>query len=321
MAKWIKNILGIVIVLFLLWYLSRHWDKIKALLRLSPTELVIIYLITFLSILNGSYIVQCLLNTLKVRTFFWDMVLLHNATYLLNYVPMKFGTVFRANYLKRRYGLSYAHFGTFFVYLTLLMAAAASAVGLVVLVTVYGLAGYETKVLSAAFLGILVLSIFFAFIPLPIPTGSDKWSTAIRSFLTGRHQVSHNKFALLVSLAFLAVNFIIASVRLGIIYKSMGQSVHPAGFLVLGALAYVTMFVNLTPGSLGMRELVLGAGAVVLGISPEVGILAAMIDRAIALSWSFVIGGGCAAWLLRKSPADFREAKSQAADEKSLASQ
>jgi len=73
------------------------------------------------------------------------------------------------------------------------------------------------------------------------------------------------------------------------------------GYLILGALGYVVLFVGLTPGSLGVRELVLGLGAVVLGIPLEVGILAAMIDRAIEISYTFVVGGGCAIWLWRKS--------------------
>jgi len=309
MTKWIRNILGIVIVIFLLWYLSKHWDKIKVLLKLSTTELLIIYVISFLGTLNSGYIVRRLLNTLEVKTFFWDMVLLQNATYLLNYVPMKFGTVFRANYLKRHYGLSYAHFGTFFVYLTLLMTATASVVGLVVLVAIYGIAGYGMKVLSLVFFGLLAFSVFFAFIPLPIPTGSNRLSTTVRNFLTSRNQVAGNKRALAVCTAFLAGNFILSSVRLGIIYNSMGQNIHPAGYLVLGALGFVTMFVSLTPGSLGIRELILGSAAVALGIPLEVGVLAAMIDRAIALSWCFVIGGACTAWLWHKSPADFKKHK------------
>ncbi|MBA7643169.1 hypothetical protein ES703_50888 [subsurface metagenome] len=92
----------------------------------------------------------------------------------------------------------------------------------------------------------------------------------------------------------------------------MGQNIHPAGYLVLGALGFVTMFVSLTPGSLGIRELVLGSGAIVLGIPLEVGVLAAMIDRAIALSWCFVIGGACTAWLWHKSPGDFKKPQANA---------
>jgi uncharacterized membrane protein YbhN (UPF0104 family) len=89
----------------------------------------------------------------------------------------------------------------------------------------------------------------------------------------------------------------------------MNQKIHPAGYLVLGSLGFVTMFISLTPGALGIREIVLGAAAVVLKVPLEVGVFAAMIDRAIGLSWSFVAGGICTAWLWHKSPADFKQLK------------
>jgi uncharacterized membrane protein YbhN (UPF0104 family) len=309
MVKWLKSILAVTIVGFLLWYLAKHWDNLKALLKLSTSELALIYFITSLSSINTGYTNKYLLKALNVKTPFGDMVLLQNAIYLLSYVPMKFSVVFRANYLKRHYGLSYARFGTFFVYLALLLMLTSTTTGLVILVTVYSLAGYKMKVLAAGFLTVLLVSLFFAFVPLPIPAGTSKLSINIRNFLTARHQLTQNKPTLLVCTALLTVNFILSSTRLGIIYNAMGQQVHPAGFLVLGALGYFTMFINLTPGSLGMRELVLAAAATVLGVPLEVGVLAAMIDRAIALSYSFVIGGLCTISLWRKSPIDFKEAK------------
>jgi len=39
----------------------------------------------------------------------------------------------------------------------------------------------------------------------------------------------------------------------------------------------------------------------------EVGMLAAVVDRAISMSYIFVVGGGCTLSLRRKSSADFKE--------------
>ena len=82
---------------------------------------------------------------------------------------------------------------------------------------------------------------------------------------------------------------------------------HPAGCLVLGALGYVVLFIGITPGGLGIRELVLACGAQVLGIPFEVGIWAAMIVRAVLMSFAFVIGGISTIWLWHKDPADFKK--------------
>jgi len=306
-GKWLKNILALIILGFLLWYLAGHWEQLKAMLKLSPGRLFVIYCLWFLLSLTSARVVQCLLNALKTKTGFWDMVRLHNATILLNYAPMKFGTLFRANYLKRHYGLSYAHFATFFLYIAFLMTATAAIIGLAVLLTIYGLGGYENKVLALVFAITIIASLLFLFVPLPIPSGQGRLSSTLRNFLMGRRRVSKERKTILIAVAYLVVNFFLAAARLWIIYNSMGKSIHVGGYLILGALGFVVLFIGLTPGSLGIRELALGFGAVVLGIPLEVGILAAMIDRAIIISYAFVAGGICTIWLWRKSPADFKE--------------
>jgi len=272
------------------------------------------YFLCFLSTLVGARVVQCLVSALKTKTEFWDMVRLHNTAILLNYVPMKFGTLFRANYLKRHYGLPYSHFASFFLYITFLMTATAGAVGLAILVAAYGLAGYESKILAGVFAGTIICSVIFLLVPLPEPKGRGRLSAALRNFLSGRRQMAGERKTIFVSAALLTLSFLFTACRLAIIYHSMGKDIHPAGYLILGALGFVILFVALTPGSLGTRELVLGIGAVVLGVPLEVGVLAAVIDRAISMSYIFVVGGGCALSLWRKSPADFKEQQENSTD-------
>jgi uncharacterized membrane protein YbhN (UPF0104 family) len=220
---------------------------------------------------------------------------------------MKFGSIFRANYLKHHYGLAYAHFVTFYLYYTFLMTFMAAVIGLSVLLTFYGLVGYGIKTLVIVFVGAITGSLLCLLVPLPIPAGRGSLSTAMRKFLLGRSQISKERKTVLAVAALLAVNFLLVALRLGVIYHSMGKDIYPAGYLVLGALAYVILFIGLTPGSLGIRELVLSSSAVVLGVPLEVGILAAMVDRAVTVVYAFVVGGGCALWLWRKSPTDFRK--------------
>ena len=306
MSKWLKNILTLIILVFLLWYLARHWEQLKAMLRLSPKQLFTMYCLWFLIALSSARAVQCLLNALKTKTGYWDMVKLHHASLLLNYAPMKFGTVFRANYLKRHYGLTYTHFATFFLYITFLMTTIAAITGLTVLLAIYGLIGYENKILAVAFAITIIGSLLFLFVPLPIPTGKGRLSTTLRNFLSGRSQISKERKTIFTVAALLGINFLLVAARLWIIYSSMGKNIHVGGYLMLGALGFVVLFIGLTPGSLGIRELVLGFGAVALGIPLEVGLLAAMIDRAIIISYAFVAGGICTVWLWHKAPADFK---------------
>jgi len=307
MRKWSKNITGVVVIIFLAWYLAGHWEQLKELIKLSPKQLFVMYCLWLLIALSGAGAVRCLLSALKVKTGFWDMVRLQHAALLLNYVPMKFGTVFRANYLKRHYGLAYTHFATFFLYITFLMTAVAASIALVVLLSIYGLGGYANKILAVVFAITIIGSLSFLVVPLPVPDGQGRAISILRKFLTGRSQISKERKTVFSSGALLGVNFLLDAARLWIIYTSMGENINAGGYLILGALSFVILFVGLTPGALGIRELVLGFFATVVGLPLEVGILAAMIDRAIAVTYIFVIGGICAIWLWRQSPADFKE--------------
>ena len=305
--KWIKHVLGVLILAFLLAYLVGHRQELKALLKLSAGQLIMMYLLCFLISVASVPVVRSLLDALETETGFGDMLILNNAALLLNYAPMKFGTVFRANYLKRHHGLSYAHFATFFLYITFLMTLMAAAIGLAVLLGVYGLAGYESKILAGVFAATVVGSLVFLLIPLPMPKGDGRMSAMLRTFIAGRSQISKQRKAVLISVVFVVITFVLTALRIGIIYHSMGREMHPAGYLILGALGFVVLFIAITPGSLGLRELVLACGAVVLGMPLEVGILAAIIDRAITICYAFTAGGACTLWLWYRSPNNFRK--------------
>ena len=277
----------------------------EALFILKPSRLFIMYLLCFLISVASVPVVQALVGALNTRTNFWDMLILNNAALLLNYAPMKFGTLFRANYLKHHYGLGYAHFATFFLYITFLMTAIATVVGLALLIGIYGLAEYKSKVLAAVFCVTIIGSLISLFMPLPVPKGQGKISTMLRTFLSGRSQISSHKKAILISILFLIITFVLTALRISVICRGIGKDMHPAGYLILGALGFVVLFIALTPGSLGLRELVLSCGAVVLGMPFEVGILIAIIDRAITICYAFTAGGACTLWLWRRSPNDF----------------
>jgi uncharacterized membrane protein YbhN (UPF0104 family) len=307
MLKWLKYIIGVIIIFFLMRYLAQHWQEVKALLKLDVFELAVIYFVSFVGSLNSAMMARIILKPMGVIALFWDMVMLQNACLLLNYVPMKFGTFFMANYLKKHYSLKYSHFGTFSVYLTLLMCAVAALIGMFGLISVYGLADVQKQILAGVFLVCFIVSVFFMFVPLPVTTGTSRLAIILRDFLDSRRVVTQDKKALFMAVFSLLFSFVVTSVRLAVIYHSIGRDIHPVGYFVLGALGYMMMFVNLTPGALGIREAALSAGAVVLGVPPEVGVTAAIIDRAVILSWAFVVGGICAGWLWHKSPADFRK--------------
>jgi uncharacterized membrane protein YbhN (UPF0104 family) len=308
LRKWLKNLLAVAILAALVWYLARNWQQVENLPRFGWVPLLGVYLVSLAGAVGTTLAVQRLMASLGTRTMFWDMFVLQNASTLLNYLPMKAGTVLRANYLKRRYGFSYTHFGLYYLSITLLMTLAASALGLGFLVLGHGLTDGNDRELAGLFLALLVASLVLLLAPLPRPRGPGRLRDRIRRLLAARTELSTKRRTMAECFALMAANFALSAVRLGIIYHALGVPAPASTMLILGSLAFVTMFVSLTPGALGLRELVLWAGAVVLDVPPVAGATAAMIDRAVALAWSFLIGGPCALWIWRKYPGDMNRA-------------
>lgn len=302
MRKWIKHLIGIITVAALVYYLARHHEQLAALRRLDWTHLAWIYAVALVTEVNRALVFRHLLRRLDTRAGFWDMVLLQQVTVLLNYLPFKAGSLFRANYLKRRYGLAYASYASLIAVLTLLTTIVATAVGVIVVVVVYGLDSPSEQILAGAFATLLVLALVGFLAPLPRPGGPALWQRALRNFLHGRELLSQNRRAAGPALALLLLNFVLSAVRVGIIYHALGLHVHWAGYLVLGVLGFAALYFNLTPGGLGVREIILGAGAVVLGVTLDEGLLAAMADRAVILGWTIVVGGLSLAWVWKNYP-------------------
>lgn len=307
MIKWLRYIIALILLAVLLSYLATHGQQLKVLLKLRPTDMLMLYVLMGIMTINNARASQILLRLLNTKVPLWEMTVLQNAARLFNYLPMKLGTVLRANHLKRYYGLSYLSFATMFMYITVLMIATAAILGFIALATGYGFIGYENQVLGGIFAILLTGSSLALFLPLPVPTSSAKVATIIRNLLAGRKTVSLNIKVVALCMAHLTGTFILSSIRIAIIYHSIGQDINMQGYLILGSLGFCSSAISFTPGALGMRELVLGCVSVLLGIPLEIGILVAVFERAIMLSWTFVVGGLCASWLWHKCPTDFKK--------------
>lgn len=304
--NWLRYLLAAAILVPLGFYLHKHWQRLEVLFTLSPIEILLLYLVSATAVINNSRINQLLLGALKTNTTLCEMFLLQNTARLLNFLPLKFGTLIRGKYLKLRYGLSYARYIAFFAYFNLFISAVAGLIALVGLTLEYGLTSLNNKILAALFLLLFLCSLFFLVIPLPIPTGSRKLPTLIRNILAGRKDMSQSVRTLLLCLAHLLGTFVLLAIRAKLIFQCIGQEIHPTGYLILAAVGYATHVLSFTPGALGIKEITLSASAAAIGVPLEIGILAAMLDRAIMLSWTIIIGGGCTILFWLRYPANFK---------------
>jgi uncharacterized membrane protein YbhN (UPF0104 family) len=60
--------------------------------------------------------------------------------------------------------------------------------------------------------------------------------------------------------------------------------------ILLGSTALTASLVNVVPGNIGVRELVVGAVSGVVGGSPVLGMAAASLERAVILGYTILTG-------------------------------
>ena len=311
MAKWLKAILTVLMVVFLVRYIVVNWHDLRQLLNLNITEILLLLVLLGLSATFGSCTIITVLKPLGVKLGFWEMFKVHNVAMLLNCVPMKLGTLFNAAYLKKHHNLSYEKFAVFFLYLTLLMMTSACFISLLILITVFGFELNESRILAGALAVIMFGALILLNAQLPIPKGKTRLTAILKRFLEGRKSISSNKITIMKAFFLLSLNFLLSACRLAIIYNSMANSIHPSGYLLLGALGYVILFLSITPGAIGVREVALGFGAAALSVPVHVGLLAAVIDRAAIILYIFMAGGICAFLIWKKDPDSLKGIRSK----------
>lgn len=311
-AKAVKGALSVAVLAYLAWYLGDNWRQLAALLRLTALELVAIYAASLAGMLVGPLVVQTLLRGMGTRTQFGDMFALDNAALLLNHLPLKFGSLFRARYLKHRYGFEYGRFAILVFYLNIITAMSSVGLSLAALILFYGVDTVEQKTLALVFAALFGGCFAAAVMPLPRPRSEHRIGRFLAKMLDARSSLARRPRVLVEAMALLTLRFVLTALRLALVYHATGVDLHPAGYLILGSIGFASLFVSITPGGLGVREIVLGFGVTALGVPFEQGMLTAMIDRAILLGWSFTVGLACTVLLAVKDPAALRRGADEA---------
>jgi uncharacterized membrane protein YbhN (UPF0104 family) len=284
--------LGVVLALLLLGaslaYVLSNQQRLEGLERLDAATLAAAWATVLLSIAASARLFQLVLARVGTRAGFGDMLLLQNASTVLALFPLKGGSVLRALYLRQRYGLDVGRLGVFFAFLLLLSIGVTAALAAAVLATTGdGLAGRRGAL--AALLAVMALGALLAAV-VPPPERLRRRLPIVARLDDLRRSATTHLGDWVRPAGWVVVQFAVAAVRIAVLYRGLGIGLTAPEALVLAALGNAAMMVAVTPAALGVRELVLGGGAVALGLSMEVGLLVALIERAVVLAWALVVG-------------------------------
>jgi uncharacterized membrane protein YbhN (UPF0104 family) len=231
-----------------------------------------------------------MLARLGVKEPFVDGFWLTSAGYLLNHLPFNAGLIMRAALLKQDHALPY----TSYISLTMVSALVNVGVGALVglLAASTGHVGAREAILPfMAFSGIAAVSLGLICLPRSFaPRGSGFMARRLRTLIEGLVLIRGNGVGILL-LAVLAVTRLAgAAARLWICFGALGASISWFGAALLGWGSVLFTLVNVTPGNLGLREMVLSLVAAELGSTHTIGMAAASMDRVVLLAYIVLVG-------------------------------
>ncbi len=264
-------------------------NELRQALHLSAPALGGLFVLLILAHVQRTLEFTYMLRRLGVIEPFVDGFMLTGAGYLLNHLPFNAGLIMRAAVLKRVHALPYTSYLSLTMVNALINVAVGALMGL--------LAAAAGNVGPRSALPLLVLGLAaaasLAFVWLPrrlAPRGDGFIAQRIRVLLEGVALIRGNGLGLLL-LAVLAVTRLVgAAARLWICFGALGASISVLGAALLGWGSVLFTLVNVTPGNLGLRELVLSLAAAELGTTHSIGMAAVSMDRVVLLAYTVAIG-------------------------------
>jgi uncharacterized membrane protein YbhN (UPF0104 family) len=291
----------LIISFLLLNYLFKHFSEFYQLIsQMDPWITFLVGMIfVFIFFLNGLILIR-LLYPFKIKLNVLEAFLISAATNFYNLIaPLKGGFAFRAVYLKKRYGLKYSQFILSLSSMYIVIFLAGSLLGLLSIELIWIKYHLFSGVIFSIFLGLFLLTLFFLVVP-------------------GRFQgIKNNKLKKLIkitsftklpysfrSLAFLLFNsgfqVILWAVNVQLCFFALGIDIGFSKSLFIASLSFISIFISVTPGNLGVGDAVNVFSASLVGAGLTEAVAAAVILRAINVITTFILGP-LASYFLAKS--------------------
>ena len=278
---------------------KRYWWL--DLYQLSVEGFVLLSVVTLSLWLVGSFILRLLYRSLDVFLTFSESAFLAVATSLGNYLPfVQGGTVFKSLYLKEKHELGYSQFIASLGSMYLVNVLTCSAIGFIALGWFFFVEDtFHLEVTLCLFSFLAVSSVLCLVTVLPpcrqfLSTTRLEWLFKFTLVLQMR---KHIFWGLVLTYA---VAIIFQATQLYLAYVSLGYRISIVYcFIVIPFTIFVSL-IGITPGGLGLTEVVVAFTSNALGYGLQQGAVAATLIRVISLLWMLPLGGTSMYLLSRK---------------------
>lgn len=291
-----------------LFFLVKKDVIIPQLRMISPLNMTFlvaaVFFQQFMNALRFRYLLQVFGLVVPFREWFGLTVCNTMFSY---YFPAKGGLAIRAVYLKQRYRFPYTSHVSLLVGAYLVCLILSAALGLFFLAVNYLF--YEEWFPKLFFLFLFLFAATTGGAVVVSRLGGrnfhirhGKVNEILMNFIKGMQYFRTNRKTVFKFGTFHLFSIFLLAVRLFLSFRALGLVVGPIKALIIQSLTGYSMVVSLTPGNLGIKEGIIAFSAGLMEISPDSAMLAAVLDRAVAIVVVFSLGLVFSHLLIKRLP-------------------
>jgi len=285
MRKWISVLILALVIISVFFYICSHREEFARLLTLKLWQYLILSLLVISGIAINGLIMKILVDFLGIKLRVSEWLGLAAITSAGNYLFFRGGALTKAVYLKKIHRFPYADFLSVFGVIhciNLLVIGILGIIGSAILCFTHSIFNFTIFIVFVLVFG---GALFFM---LSVP---EKWPFDIRftkyfNKLSKSWWMIRNSKAVMLKLIIASIlNLLIMALRLWAAYCFLFYKLLFNQALLLALLGAISVFLGLVPAGLGIREAVIGFSLKLLGGQVSTGVIAASLDRAVAIIW------------------------------------
>ena len=290
----VKKIISLILFLIAAagigFYLKHNPGLIGYVRDISPWSMLLLFLVSVATLAANGLCLRIFARKFSICLKWKEWFGLASVTAMGNYLtPFSGGLVARAAYLKHRYDFPYAHFLAMLAANYMIAFAVISVTGIVTLLTLTETGSFSWPVLLF-FLATLSTILLVSFVPSAAAGKKHRLLLLVQPALEGFDIIRRDRalWGKLIALTFF--NATAGGLLYFVAFASIGFAVPFTVALLIYLLTSFTILINITPGNLGVQEAAASLAAAILGAGADMGLLAALIVRAVAILSALALG-------------------------------
>lgn len=297
--KYITNILSLIVLGLLAWYLYQNRTIFNSLKNISWVQIGLIIILDFACFFVNSLLNYTMIKRLEPRISFLDCYMLQYVNNALNKIlpTIGGGAAFRAVFLKQKYQFSYTNFISTISGLYLISFMTTSIIGLLCMWLIYLQFNIYNIVIIIIFLALLLPSIVIIFLSPKLPDSNSRIIKTIKNIIEGWNILKKDPIFILFYAFFSILLLFLSAFQTLISYQALGIQTNLIRMLFLSTLGIILALVNFTPDGIGIKEGIFIFTANLVQIPDNILVLGSLMLRGISMVTTFVIGG-ISYWIL-----------------------